>query len=507
MNRNLFRRLSWSLPALVIGGFAALPAVAQTSASLHGFTPFTENDGSNPNGGMVLAGSVLYGTTGNGGSNFTGTIFRVNTDGTGYTNLYTFSATVYQVITNTEGGGGIGIGGGGGREGGSPTNTDGTRPNGGLVLSGNTLYGTAQSGGFGGYGAIFAIHTDGSGFTNLHSFSTATTFPTNSDGLNPNAGLVLSGNTLFGTTRQGGSLGWGTVFRINTDGSGLTELKAFAGLAMDPVSYIYGNDDGAEPQTHLVLADGTLYGTTSQGGNLGGGTLFSLSTNGTGFASLHAFSTYVDGGIPNALTIAGTALYGTASQGGANIGGTVFSINTNGTGFALLHSFAYDADGYNPTADVIIASNLIYGAAGSDGNNYAGTIFKMSLDGSNFGTLYTFSAPNLNTNVEGTGPNGFLLAGSVIYGTAAYGGATGNGAVFSLNLAVVAAPALNITSQGTSAILTWSTTAADYTLQSTPNLAPPVVWGTVTPAPVIVNGLETVTNPVAGNLMFYRLIK
>src|SRR5215472_7193654 len=67
----------------------------------------------------------------------------------------------------------------------------------GLVLSGSRLYGTAQEGGdsvF--YGMVYAINTDGTGFTNLHSF-------TFSDGSTPVGALILSGNTLYGTTKEG----------------------------------------------------------------------------------------------------------------------------------------------------------------------------------------------------------------------------------------------------------------------------------------------------------------
>ena len=505
MKQNVFTRPTLINLLLALGGLTSLPATAQTAANLYSFTPFTQNDGSNPNGGMVLSGNVLYGTTPSGGSNYNGTIFRVNTDGTGYTNLYTFSAKVYQVITNF-GGGGIGTGGGG-REGGSPTNTDGAAPNGGLVLSGSTLYGTAQSGGFGGYGTIFAIHTDGSGFTNLHHFSAPVNAPTNSDGISPFAGLILSGNTLFGTTSEGGSLGWGTVFRINTDGSGLTVLKAFSGLALDPITYFYSNTDGAEPHAHLILAGGTLYGTTSQGGSFGGGTIFSLGTNGSGFTTLHALSSAIDGTTPNALTLAGNRLYTTTPAGGPSGGGTLFAVNTNGSGFSTLHSFGYDEAGFNAYADVIVSSNIVYGATEYDTQNYTGTIFGIYADGTGFTTLYNFAALNFNTNLTGSGPTGILLTNNVFYGSAGYGGATGNGAIFSLSQLPVPSPDFNITSQGNNSILTWSTNAIGFTVQTTTNLAPPIVWTPVTPAPVVVNGLETVTNSVAGNLKYYRLIK
>src|SRR5208282_3904054 len=75
------------------------------------------------------------------------------------------------------------------------TNSDGAVPVGGLILSGNALYGTASSGGTNGTGTAFAANINGTGFTTLHIF-TATSFPgfTNSDGANPGGELILSGN-------------------------------------------------------------------------------------------------------------------------------------------------------------------------------------------------------------------------------------------------------------------------------------------------------------------------
>ena len=96
---------------------------------------------------------------------------------------------------------------------------DGYHPN-GLILSGNTLFGTTLQGGDGypGAGMVFKINTDGSGFTNLYNFSSGTgSAPnvTNSDGALPSSRLFLSGNTLYGTTIAGGSAGLGTVFSVS----------------------------------------------------------------------------------------------------------------------------------------------------------------------------------------------------------------------------------------------------------------------------------------------------
>src|SRR5258705_422311 len=89
----------------------------------------------------------------------------------------------------------------------------------GLALSGNTLYGTTWSGGSGGVGIVFKINTDGKGLRNFYIFN-------GSNRADPYAGLILSGNTntLYGTTWGGGSGGVGTVFKINTDGTSFTNF-------------------------------------------------------------------------------------------------------------------------------------------------------------------------------------------------------------------------------------------------------------------------------------------
>ena len=102
-------------------------------------------------------------------------------------------------------------------------------------------------------------------FTTLHSFTaTSDTFPpTNSDGVLPYTVLVLSGNNLYGTTHVGGSGGGGTVFRVNTNGTGFTTVYSFTPLVS------FQNDDGANPSGVLILSSNTLYGTTYTGGGFG----------------------------------------------------------------------------------------------------------------------------------------------------------------------------------------------------------------------------------------------
>src|SRR2546428_47705 len=118
-------------------------------------------------------------------------------------------------------------------------------------------------------------------FTTLHSF-TATDPDTyaNGDGAHPLAGLITnsSGNTLYGTAYVGGGSGAGTVFKLNTDGTGFTTLHSFT----------FTNSDGGYPLTSLILSDNTLYGTARFGGREGNGTVFAVHTDGSGFTNLHS---------------------------------------------------------------------------------------------------------------------------------------------------------------------------------------------------------------------------
>src|SRR5207247_5169626 len=99
-------------------------------------------------------------------------------------------------------------------------------PFGGLTLSASTLYETTDYGGTNESGTVFKINTDGSGYTVINYFG-----DTIGNGEAPSGDLTLSGSTLYGTTEFGGSNNLGTVFKINTDGSGYTVLKHFTSSA------------------------------------------------------------------------------------------------------------------------------------------------------------------------------------------------------------------------------------------------------------------------------------
>jgi len=109
------------------------------------------------------------------------------------------------------------------------------------------------------------------------------------------------------------------------------------------------------------------------------------------------------------------------------------------------------------------------------------------------------------TNSDGTAPNGLILSGNTLYGTAGGGGSSGIGTVFSLSLEPISAPQLTIFPSGPNVILTWPTNSVGFTLRSTTNLVFPSVWTTVSPGPVVVNGQNSVTNLISGTRKFYRL--
>jgi uncharacterized repeat protein (TIGR03803 family) len=468
------------LPTLTIalGLLSAQRATGQIYTTLHTFSPVVTGYGLTPYGRLVLSSNMLYGTTslyGGPGFSGNGTVFAMKTDGSGITNLHSFSAVNPNNLTGT--------------------NADGASPRAGLVLSGNTLYGTTAFGGTGSNGVVFAVNTDGSNFTNLHNFtSLSRTSPfSNSDGAHPYAELILSGNTLYGTTTNGGSAGLGTVFAINTDGGGFTNLHSFT-----------GGTNGANPYAGLIVSGGTLYGTTFRGGD---GIVFSISTNGTGFQQLFLFlgldlfgfkPDYF--GTAAELTLSGNTLFGATLYDHTpyafpNSTGELFSINTDGSGFTNFYNFSdhsgstiIDSDGANPYAGLVLSGNVLYGTTTN-----GGTIFRINTNGTGFTTLHHFPFPGGTANSLGQ----MILSSNTLYGVTS----AGAGSVFSLFVQ----PQLAISNSGANVVLSWPTNSVGFTLQSTSDPGLSAVWNPVSPAPVVVNGLYTVTNPISGTPAFYRL--
>jgi uncharacterized repeat protein (TIGR03803 family) len=291
-------------------------------AVLHHFTarynyPYTNSDGGNPYSQLIVANNVLYGTTSDGGSGNAGTVFAINLDNTNFTVLHSFAATADDANFNL-------------------TNRDGAFPYARLLLSGNVLYGTTSSGGTGGAGTVFAVNLDNTNFTVLHSFAALNFLTlTNTDGTSPYDGLVLSSNMLYGTASRGGNANFGTVFAVNTNGTGFTNLYSFTGGGDGALP------KGELLLLSKALIGTASSGGDASLNDGGHGTVFGLNIDGSSFTVLHTFTagnydydlegpyfvTNSEGANPEAGLIAiSNTLYGTASDGGTGGNGTVFSL-------------------------------------------------------------------------------------------------------------------------------------------------------------------------------------
>jgi uncharacterized repeat protein (TIGR03803 family) len=304
-------------------------------------------DGSGPEAGLMLAtDGSFYGTTGSGGANTAGTIFRITADG---------RLTTVHAFTGVDGSGFY------------ATLVQGTDGN---------FYGTSPGGSGGGYGTIFKITPAGT-LTTLYTFCAQTNC---TDGYVPVAGLALgTDGNFYGTTIQGGANNYGTVYKFTPSGA-LTTLYSFCSQT--------NCADGEEPFAALVQGgDRDFYGTTIAGGSGGGGTVFKITPEGT-LTTLYSLCLLCRAGGPTSARLAqGTDgnLYGT-TEGSARYAvypyGTIFRITPDGK-IAFLHSFNF-TDGATPTGGLVQGTDgKFYGATtygGSPANGAYGTVFSLSLD-------------------------------------------------------------------------------------------------------------------------------
>ncbi len=325
---------------------------------------------------------------------------------------------------------------------GNPPN--GSDPLAALINVGGKLYGTTSEGGIysslGTLGTIFSITPSGNENV-LYSFQGGS-----DDGQNPVAALINVNGALYGTTQEGGPNGifGGSVFSITTSGR-------------EKVLHFFGNSkDGIWPYASLLDVNGTFYGTTNGRGTYncpsfpGCGTVFSITKDGTERV-LHSFGGKRDGAFPAAglIDVNGT-LYGTTSGGGEhatkkapNEGGVVFSITPGGKE-KVLHSFGDGSDGAVPDGGLIDVNGTLYGTTRNGGAYYnscgngvaCGTVFRITTVGKE-NVLYSFGYGY----TAGCLPRAPLVdVKGTLYGTASACGpfhesGEGNGTIFSVTTA------------------------------------------------------------------------
>jgi len=434
-NQEITSRAAVAVPALVIvlllTVFATQAALAQFNV-IHAFTGAA--DGRYPYSGLTIdRGGNLYGTTFYGGATNDGVVYKLAPAGSSwiFSPLYSFQA-----------------------------GSDGAYPYASLTIGPDgALYGTTYGGGGSGCGygcgTVFRLTPPASSCkTAICSWSETVLyrFSGGADGRAPHSGVVFdqAGN-LYGTTVFGGATscnngnGCGVVYELTRSNGGWTQSV--------PYSFAGGND-GMLPYSGVTVDPaGNLYGTTSEGGPYGQGTVYQLTPSGSGWAEklLYSFTGGTDGAAPyGGLNFDSFGnLYGTASGGGSGglglmgiappvaTGGTAFELSPAGGSwtFALIYTFTESGGGgLGPYANLIMdsAGNL-YGAAGGGGlpPGYDGTIFELSpANGSwTYTSLHQFTGGS-----DGEDPFCALVfdAAGNLYGTATYAGAYGNGVVYQI---------------------------------------------------------------------------
>jgi len=255
----------------------------------------------------------------------------------------------------------------------------------------------------------------------LHTFLVTTNV--NPDGLNPTGSLVPgAGNELFGVTSGGGNAsgGGGTLFKINSNGSGFQTLHSFA---LSDTGFPASNIPPFSFLSVIQGSDGILYGSTYGGGTNGAGTIFKIGSNGGGYAELHSFGA-VDANPTSLIQGRDGAIYGTCQNC------AVFKLNVDGSGYKVLQLITNNAGG---TADLFGklaqgGDGALYGSAYFGGTNGFGSVFKLNPDGSGYTVLYNFG-----TTPDGNYPWGVIQGSDgALYGTTRQGGANGQGTVFKL---------------------------------------------------------------------------
>lgn len=313
---------------------------------------FGGSDGRYPAGGLIAdANGVLYGTTSSGGTYNGGTFFSLTRSGKTWTE---------QTLWNF----------------GNPDTKDSVAPACELLMDASgAVYGTAQSGGAHNMGTVFRLTSSGGVWTSTVLYS----FAGGRDGTAPHGGVTMdSAGVLYGTTYYGGAENQGTAFALTPSGNKWNES----------VLYAFGkNTDGRNPCCEpLVLYRGDLYGTTLYGGANDWGIVFELIPSGAKWKEkiVHTFGSGSDGRTANGGVMMGKSgtLYGTTINGGQNSGGTVYQLVHSGgvwtetvdTNFAN-----FNGDGFFPQGGVTLdsRSGTLYGTTDQGGAQGWGAVYQI----------------------------------------------------------------------------------------------------------------------------------
>jgi uncharacterized repeat protein (TIGR03803 family) len=346
----------WGTTQFGGGGDGTIFKVNEVTGEARTVVRFTGTNGSEPRAMLVADGAgYLWGTTSEGGADF-GTIFKLQASTGIMTTVLEFT----------------GIG---------PVNR-GARPIGELVSDGmGFFWGTTSAGGANDFGTVFKVNASSGTLSTVVDF---TDVGGNNRGNGPYAGLIGDGLGFFwGTTNRGGANNRGTIFKLNATTGVMTTVVDFTGNA--------GASRGTEPRARLASDGlGFLWGTTSEGGAAGLGTVFRVNVS-TGVLSTVVEFTGVTGAAkgsePRAGLIADGAgfFWGTTWKGGTHDFGTVFKVNA-ATG-ALIMMLEFTGSGRQANGGSLPgygsllrqSDGSFYGTTQGGGPQNRGTVFHLHL--------------------------------------------------------------------------------------------------------------------------------
>jgi uncharacterized repeat protein (TIGR03803 family) len=379
-----------ALSYVVLQSISAAGAAQFNEAVLHSFG--NGSDGQAPAATIINVNGTLYGTTYGGGAYSGGTLFSYDMSTGIYTLLYSFGSS-----------------------------TDGQYPYASLIDVNGTLYGTTGNGGSFGNGTVFSFDPNTGTEKVLYSFCEQQNC---ADGQLPYNNLIALNGTLYGTTREGGTFGYGTAYAFDPSTGKETVLHSFGNGA-----------DGQHPECNLTDVKGTLFGTTRDGGAYGYGTVFTLHRKNGKEKVVYSLNGDTDGQNPeDGLIVAKGTLYGAARYGGANGGGTVFALDPTTGVLSVLHTFCSEqncTDGSQPATRPLYVRGMLYGTTQIGGAYNAGAAYALDLATGKTKAIYSFCA-QLNC-ADGEVPDSALIdVTGTLYGTTYFGGAYSAGTAFAL---------------------------------------------------------------------------
>ncbi|MFC0878598.1 choice-of-anchor tandem repeat GloVer-containing protein [Saccharicrinis sp. FJH2] len=313
--------------------------------------------GASPNDGIILVEDDLFGMTIAGGDDNIGTLYKYNISSEHFEKITDFNGAEY-----------------------------GSEPSGRLFLANDGyLYGMTSKGGLYDYGTLFKLHPDSDKIEKLIDF----------DGSNFGAsprGSLIQGNddNLYGLTNIGGIHESGTIFKFNIFNHTISKLFDFESSV------------GSNPYGDLFLAsNGKFYGTTKDGGDNGCGTLFEFNPITNIYSNKVDFLQDQKGTSPRSyLTEMNGCLYGLTCWNGQYDYGSIYEYNLTTNKFEKKIQFWDDTNGFSPACGLIQIEEKLYGTTNYGGYN-GGVLFEYNPHTNNYQVIHYFSDRNEGENPMG----------------------------------------------------------------------------------------------------------